>query len=169
MRKQALGTGLIAIALLLTASWMAPRAFGQEGDSKDPFIGSWALNIAKSTISRVGVAPTHPARGSTRIFAVERDGYRVSVADDGSAAPARSYFFRCDGKEYPDPHGPGRGELATHWRLTPYVIVRLVKTNGKPTEWVAYAVSTDGNMLTTTEWAPEHPDYHTIQVWERQR
>jgi len=42
-----------------------------------------------------------------------------------------------------------------------------VVTKGQPTEWVNYAVSTDGNELITTMWAPEAPDKHMIQVYDR--
>jgi hypothetical protein len=97
------------------------------------------------------------------------DPNRMTTFDDAAPTAARSYFFRSDGKEYPDPYGPGRGEIANHWRPSPYVMVRLVKTNGKPTEWVTYAVSSDGNVLTTTEWDPATPEKHMIQVYDRQR
>ena len=97
----------------------------------------------------------------------------MSVFDDGApggTAAARAYFARFDGKEYPDPHGPGKGEIAIHWRLSPYLIVRLaVKRTEPPTEYATYAVSSDGNVLTTTSWDPATPEYHNVQVYERQK
>jgi hypothetical protein len=169
MRKQALGIGLMAVALLMAISFEAPRMFGQGADSKDPFIGTWKLNLAKSSSVGPDGALVRPTRPATRVVAVEGDGYRMATSDDANPAAARSYFFRSDGKEYPDPHGPGKGEMASHWRPSPYMMVRLVKTNGMPTEYATYAVSSDGNVLTTTSWEPATPEYHNVQVYERQK
>jgi len=169
MRKRALGIGLIAVALLTAIAFETPRIFGQDADSKDPIVGTWKMNLAKSSSIGADGAIVHPTRPATRIVAVEGDGYRMTTFDDANPAAARSYFFRSDGKEYPDPHGPGRGEVANHWRPSPYVMVRLVKTSGKPTEWVTYAVSSDGSVLITTMWDPATPAKHQIQVYERQK
>jgi hypothetical protein len=169
MRKQSLSIGLIALALLTAISFETPRVLGQGADSKDPFVGTWKLNLAKSSSVGPDGALVRPTRPATRTVTVEGDGYRMATFDDANPAAARSYFFRSDGKEYPDPHGPGKGEVANHWRPSPYVMVRLVKTNGKPTEWVTYAVSADGNALITTMWEPATPEKHMIQFYERQK
>jgi hypothetical protein len=168
MRKNSSRVALVAIVLAVAC--MAVCAFGQDTAMTDPVVGTWKLDLDKSVMNRDGGAPIHPKKPATRVFAVEGDGYRMSVFDDGAgAASARAYFARFDGKEYPDPHGPGRGEVAIHWKLSPYLIVRLVKTNGKPTEYATYAVSADGNVLTTTSWDPATPEYHNVQVYERQK
>jgi len=169
MRKRALGIGLIAVALLTAIAFETPRIFGQDADSKDPIVGTWKMNLAKSSSIGADGAIVHPTRPATRIVAVEGDGYRMTTFDDANPAAARSYFFRSDGKEYPDPHGPGNGEVAIHWRLSPYLMVRLVKMNGMPTEYATYAISSDGNVLTTTSWEPATPEYHNVQVYERQK
>lgn len=172
MREHSLRTSRAAVALLIALSCLAPQSFARDTTSSDPVVGTWKLDLAKSVMNRDGGAPVHPTRPATRVFAVEGDGYRMSVFDDGAlggTAAARVYFARFDGKEYPDPHGPGKGEIAIHWRLSPYLIVRLVKTNGTPTEYATYAVSSDGNVLTTTSWDPATPEYHNVQVYERQK
>jgi hypothetical protein len=169
MRKKVLGIGLAAIAMLMAMSFETPRIFGQEAGSHDPAVGTWKLNLAKSSSVGPDGGVVRPTRPATRIVAVEGDGYRMTTFDDATPNAARSYFFRLDAKEYPDPHGPGKGEMATHWRLSPYVMVRLVKTNGTPTEWVTYAVSSDGSVLITTEWEPATPAKHMVQVYERQK
>ena len=169
MRKQALGIGFIAIALLLAIPLKTSRIFAQDANSKDPMVGTWKLNLAKSNTFGSDGALVPATRPATRLMAVEKDGYHMTTFDDATPNAARSYFFRTDGKDYPDPHGPGKGEMADHWRATPYVIVRLVKANGKPTEWNTYAVSSNGNELITTMWDPATPDKHMIQVYERQK
>ena len=169
MRKQTLGIGLIVVALLTAISFESARVFGQDADSKDPIVGTWKLNLGKSNSVGPDGSLVRATRPATRIVAAEGDGYRMTTFDDAAPNAARSYFFRPDGKEYPDPHGPGRGELANHWRPSPYVMVRLVKTNGKPTEWVTYAISSDCSVLTTTMWEPATPEKHMIQVYEREK
>ncbi len=169
MRTGSFRIALVAVFLAVLLSWSTPRTFGQDANSGDPIVGAWKLDLVKSVRNRAGGEPVHPTRQATRIFAVEGDGYRMSAFNDDAAASARAYFARFDGKEYPDPHGPGRGEVAIHWRLSLYLIVRLVKMNGTPTEYATYAVSSDGNVLTTTSWDPATPEYHNIQVYERQK
>lgn len=174
MRMNAMSIVLTVVALMAGVSCASVSVYGQDAngatsaDTSGPIAGTWKLDLDKSVNNRNG-KEVHPTRPSTRIFAVEGDRYRMSVIDDGGTAPARSYFARFDGKEYPDPHGPGRGEVAIHWELSPYMIVRLVKKNGKPTEWVTYAVSSDGNILTTTSWDPANPEYHNVSVYEREK
>ena len=168
MRTHSVRIALAAVVLAMALSGMTPRTFAQDTTSSDPVVGTWKLDLDKSVMNRAGGAPVHPTRPATRVFAVEGDGYRMSVSGDGGTA-ARAYFARFDGKEYPDPHGPGKDEVAIHWRLNPYLVVRLVKMNGTPTEYATYAVSSDGNVLTTTSWDPATPEYHNVQVYERQK
>jgi hypothetical protein len=160
---------LLAIVLALAAVSLMPTlpTFGQVASS-DPIVGAWKLDPDKSVMNRAGGAPVHPTRSVTRIISVEGDGYRMNASSAAGAA-AGGYFARFDGKEYPDPHGPGKGEVAIHWRLNPYLMVRLVKMNGVPTEYATYAISSDGNVLTTTSWEPATPEYHNVQVYERQK
>jgi hypothetical protein len=169
MRRWRCGFVLAAAVLALALASSTPKTFGQTANSSDPLLGAWKLDPEKSVMNRDGGAPVHPTRSVTRVIAVEGDGYRMNANAAGGAAPTGGYFARFDGKEYPDPHGPGTGEVAIHWRLNPYLMVRLVKTNGMPTEYATYAVSSDGNVLTTTSWEPATPEYHNVQVYERQK
>jgi hypothetical protein len=169
MRTRSSRSALVAVVLAMALSWTAARTFGQDATSSDPIVGTWKLDPDKSVMNRAGGAPVHPTRSVTRIIAVEGDGYRMNANGNGAGAAAGGYFARFDGKEYPDPHGPGNGEVAIHWRLSPYLMVRLVKMNGMPTEYATYAISSDGNVLTTTSWEPATPEYHNVQVYERQK
>jgi hypothetical protein len=168
MRRRTIGLGIMAVALLMAVPGVTFRILGQDADSSDPMVGTWKLNLAKS-VNMPGPdgTSTHPTRAATRVVSVEGDGFRMTNYDDATPNVTRSYFFKPDGKDYPDPRGPGRGEVGYHWRPNPFVMLRLVTTKGKPTEWVNYAVSADGNELITTMWAPETPDKHQIQVYDR--
>ena len=168
MRGWSLRVGLIAVAVAIALSSQALPAFGQDTDSKDPLVGTWKLNLEKSLVNRQGVQ-AHPTRPATRVFAVEGDGYRISFFDGAATTPTRSYFAKFDGKEYPDPRQAGRGEFGIHYRLSPSMVVREVKANGKPAEWATWSVSSDGNVLTTIGWDPETPESQNIQVFDRQK
>jgi hypothetical protein len=169
MRTRLSAVAVVGVVLAMALSWVTIRACAQEANSSDPIVGAWKLDPEKSVMNRAGGDPVHPTRSVTRVIAIEGDGYRMNANAKGDAAPTGGYFARFDGKEYPDPHGPGHGEVAIHWRLSPYLMVRLVKMNGTPTEWATWAVSSDGNVLTTTSWEPATPEYHNVQVYERQK
>jgi hypothetical protein len=143
-------------------------AFGEDADAAEPILGTWKLNLDESMTNRKGVL-AHPARPATRVFALENGGLRISVIGGPGTGTERSYFAKFDGKEYPDPRTTGAGETGTHLRLSPYLIVRSVKGGGKPLEWATWAISSDGNILTTIGWAPETPQDQNIQVYERQK
>jgi hypothetical protein len=167
MRRNFLCFGFLAVAIALTLSTHSLPLFGREAASKDMFVGNWKLNLEKSMVNRKGVL-AHPTRPATRVYAVEGDGYRISIFDGTATTPTRSYFAKFDGKEYPDPRTAGRGEVGIHFRLSPNVIVREVIADGKPAEWATWTVSSDGNVLTTIGWDPATPEEQNIQVYDRQ-
>lgn len=168
MQRPALRAALAVLALVVAFACACVPTHAQDATPTDPFVGTWKLDLDKSVMNRAGGEPIHPKRQATRVISAEGDGYRIATGGNG-AGTAGGYFARFDGKEYPDPHGPGKGEVAIHFRLSPNVVVRLVKTNGKPTEWATWAVSSDGDVLTTTSWEPETPEYHNVQVYNREK
>jgi hypothetical protein len=166
MRKYALGTGLLVLTLMLTVLFTHFRAFGQSSNSGDPIFGTWKMDQAKSYSRRADEKPTFDTQ-HTRILAQEsEDGVRNTLINSPTAAPSYSYTAKMDGKEYPDPRGRANQTL-THWRLAPDMIVRLQKTNGKPSEWVIYTVSPDGKIFTSMSWLPANPDLQDFQVFTR--
>jgi len=166
MRKYALGTGLLVLTLILTVFFTHFRAFGQSSNSADPIFGTWKMDQAKSYSRRADEKPTFDTQ-HTRILAQEgEDGVRNTLINSPTAAPSYSYTAKLDGKEYPDPRGR-KDMTLTHWRLAPDLIVRLQKTNGKPSEWVVYTASPDGKIFTSMSWIPANPDLQDFQVFTR--
>jgi hypothetical protein len=167
---------LVALAIVMAC---ADTTSGQESASKEPLIGTWKINLAKSSYMRSGKPGPTPADTLTWTYTAEKDGLRMSVYPMGLApSPARSYFFKWDGKEYPDPQGPGRHETVVFWRMHPNMLTRVVRQypsdedraagrNAKFLEWVSWAVSPDGKTLAITAWDPEHPEWHNLQVFDR--
>jgi hypothetical protein len=102
-----------------------------------------------------------------RILAPEGDGLRNSLYNNPTSSPAYSYSAKFDGKNHADPRTPGKDQTLAHWRLAPDLIVRLQKTNGKPSEWVIYTVSSDGRVFTSVSWVPTNPELQDLQVFTR--
>ena len=81
-----LGAGVLAVAALATAQ------------AKDPFVGTWKLNLAKSKYSP-GPAP----KSATSTYEVAGKGYKVSVKTEPPTGPVQqwSYTSNLDGQDVP--------------------------------------------------------------------
>lgn len=166
MRKYFLGAGLPLVTLAVALLLVYARAAGQAPNSGDPIFGTWKMDQAKSFSHRADEEPTFSTQ-HTRILAQDGDdGLRNTLINGPGTPPAYSYAAKVDGKEYPDPRGR-KDQTMTHWRLGPDLIVRLVKTNGKPSEWAIYAVSSDGKTFTSVSWLPANPELQDFQVFTR--
>ena len=167
MRKYFFRAGLPLVMLAMALSVMHFRAFGQATNSADPIFGTWKMDQAKSFSHRADENPTFTTQ-HTRILTQEGDdGIRNTLVNSPTSSPAYSYSGKLDGKEYPDPRGRGKDQTLTHWRLGPDLIVRLQKTNGKPSEWAIYTVSSDGKVFTSISWVPTNPELQDFQVFTR--
>jgi hypothetical protein len=166
MRRYALHTGLVVVALLIGFSIGHFRAFGQASDSADTIFGAWKMDQTKSINNRNGDHATYPTQ-HMRTLTTEADGLRNTLAYSPTSSPVYSYSGKFDGKDHPDPRTPGKDQTLAHWRLAPDLIVRLQKTNGKASEWVIYTVSSDGSVFTSVSWLPTHPELQDVQVFTR--
>jgi hypothetical protein len=166
MRKHFFRTGLTVIGMAMALFFLHFRALGQGANSADPIFGTWKMDQSKSFSRRTDEKPRFDTQ-HTRILAQEGDdGVRNTLINSPTSAPSYSYSAKLDGKEYPDPRGR-KDQTLTHWRLAPDMIVRLQKTNGKPSEWVIYTVSSDGKAFTSVSWLPANPDLQDVQVFTR--
>ena len=165
MRKYALLAGLTALIFLTGLFFGHFRAFGQAGDSADPIFGTWKMDVSRSVHNRDG-KPKPYTDQATRIVTPEGEGFRMSLTNSPTSKPA-VYSGKFDGKDYADPRFPGQERTLAHWRIAPNVIMRLQKTKGEPDEWVVYAVSSDGDVLIASSWAPAHPEFQELQVYTR--
>jgi hypothetical protein len=140
-------------------------------DPKLPLLGTWIFNAAKSSFNR-GDHPgnsLNPPKQAKWSFEIEKGGIRQKIYErPESAAPLVSSFYRFDGREYPDPHGPGKGEVVLPWLVNRYTQIRHVYTTEKTTEWSVYAVSADGNTLTVTAWN-DRAWARNFQVFDKQQ
>ena len=160
------GAGLVVATLAMTLVFAHSRAFGQAVKSPDPIFGRWVMDQARSVNNRGGDHATFPTQ-HVRILAPEGDGLRNTLANSPTSSPVYSYSAKFDGKDYLDPRTLGNDQTLAHWRLAPDLIVRLQKTNGKPSEWVIYSVSSDGKVFTSISWVPTNPELEDLQVFTR--
>ena len=81
-----LATGVLMVAVMGTAQ------------TKDPFVGTWRLNIAKSTYS-----PGTPPKSQAATYEAAGQGYKVSVKIEPASGSAQewSYTSNLDGKDAP--------------------------------------------------------------------
>jgi hypothetical protein len=164
--RRYLRTGLVLVTLAMALLFVRFGAFGQAADSTNPIFGTWKMDQAKSYSRRADEKPTFDTQ-HTRILAQESDGLRNTLFYSSTASPAYSYSAKFDGKDHADPRTPGKDQTLAHWRLAPDLIVRLQKTNGKPSEWVIYTVSSDGKVFTSVSWVPTNPELQDLQVFTR--
>lgn len=155
---------LVTLAMALLFAHFG--AFGEAANSTDPIFGTWKMDQGKSVNNRGGDHAAYPTQ-HMRTLTQEGDGLRNSLYNNPTSSPAYSYSAKFDGKDHPDPRTPGKDQTLAHWRLTPDLIVRLQKTNGKPSEWVIYTVSSDGKVFTSVSWVPTNPELQDLQVFTR--
>src|SRR4249919_2945655 len=115
-----LGVGVLAVAALATAQ------------AKDPFVGTWNMNLAKSKYSP-GPAP----KSSTSTYEAAGKGYKVSVKSEPASGPVQqwSYTSDLDGKDVP---------------INGNTLEIVNKKNGKVTTTQKNVVAADGKTRTVT-------------------
>ena len=131
--------GIVALALAF-----AGTAFAQSSQTN---IGTWKLNLAKSTYT----AGTAPKSGT---FTNEVDGAGVkttsdSVTADGTAMHS-TYTVIYDGKEKPITGKTTNGDVVSATRIDPNTVRSVYKKDGKVTVTMTSVVSKDGKVLTLT-------------------
>ena len=164
MAKYLSGAALVVATSAMTLLFTHFHAFGQSPKSVDPIFGKWMMDQTKSVNNRRGDHATYPTP-HVRIMAPEGDGFRNTLSNSPTLPPSCSYTGKFDGKDYPDPRR--KEQTLAHWRLAPDFIVRLQKTDGKPSEWVVYTVSTDGKVFTSLSWIPSNPELQDLEVFTR--
>jgi len=134
---------IVVTAVTLTLGLPPLRVLAQ---TPDPLIGTWELNVAKSTFN-----PGPPLKSSTRKFEAVGDGLKFSAQNvnaDGTTTTIQwtAYF---DGKDYPIT-GDLNADTLSLTRIDRFNTEGTFKKAGKVTYHVKRVVSQDGKVWTLT-------------------
>ncbi len=133
----------------------------------DPMLGSWKLNIAKSTF---GSGPAIQAE-TNEVETYEGNGIKLTAQitrADGTKV-TESYAGTFDGKKFAV-GGDANVDSASLKRIDAHTMERINTRAGKPTTTMRYVVSKDGKTKTVTiagTTAQGNP-VHTVLVFEKQ-
>ena len=135
-------------------------------DAADSVVGTWKLNLAKSTFSP-GPAP----KSQMRAYVATADGIDMmytGVAADGSAVNGKS-TFKYDGKDYPITGSPDFDVLSLK-RVDATTIESTQKKAGKTTGMTVRTVSGDGKVLTLKSkgTSAKGDAYDNVMVFDKQ-
>ena len=132
--------GLILAVCVITT--FPSHAFAQ---GPNPLIGTWTLNLAKSTFS-----PGPPPKSATRTYTQNGDGLKLMTAGvraDGSASVPVSYAAHFDGKDYPNV-GNTTADMVTITMVGASTMDETLKKGGKVTGILRFTVFKDGKTMT---------------------
>ena len=143
MRSAKMCTSSLAIAAAMFVSAVASTS----AQAKDPVIGKWNMNIAKSKFSP-GPAP----KSAAIVFSASgADGVKAvfdGVADTGDKIHWE-YTGNHDGKDYPMT-GNAEGDVISLKRVNANSVETTYKLKGKVTVVNVRTVSADGKTMTVT-------------------
>jgi len=151
---------LIRICALVVAlpAGVAAFAFAQ---SSNPWLGTWKVNLEKSTYDP---GPKPPTAQTVKIEAIE-GGLKMSFNGvEGSGN-------HLDGKDYPNPTDSAPNQPHRFRRVDGRTFERSVKANGKDVSFTArWAASADGKTITVTQKGknPQGQTVSNVIVYDRQ-
>jgi len=149
-------------ALILTLSLFEIRTV--YGQSKDPFIGKWALDPDHSQFTP-GPGPTN----RTMIFEMKPKGLHnlTDTTNANGGVSTIDYTAKFDGADYPV-EGTAIDTVSLK-RVDANTIERTGKVRGMPSESCTMKVSPNGKTLTETIKGSYHgTNYSSTQVYNRQ-
>jgi hypothetical protein len=114
---------------------------------KDPFVGTWTLNLAKSKYS-----PGPPPKSVTVTYEAAEPGYKVSVKTEPASGQMQewSYTTHLDGKDSPVTGNPNADTIAVK-RIDARTLETVSKKGGKATITGRIVLSADGKTRTNTQ------------------
>ena len=151
---------------MILAAAMLGTVLLANAQSKDPFVGTWRLNVAKSKYNP-GPAP----KSITSTYEAAGKGYKISVKNESATGTAEySYTTNLDGKDSPvTGNNPNADSIAVR-RIDPSTLESVSKKGGKITVTQRNVISADGKTrtVTTTGNAPEGAKVNNVAVFEKQ-
>jgi hypothetical protein len=153
-------------ATVLAAGMLAVASFAI-AQSADPFVGTWKLNVAKSTYSP-GPAP----KSATSTYAVAGKGYKVTVRSEPASGPAQEWTYTSDldGKDAPISGNNPNADTVTVKRIDANTLESVSKKGGKVMTTQKNVVAPDGKTrtVTTTGTNAQGQKINNVAVYEKQ-
>jgi hypothetical protein len=116
-------------------------------ESRDPVIGTWQLNVQKSTF-----APDPPPKSQTNTYTYDKEDERITMTAEGMDAKgnriSQEWSAKYDGKDYPVTGSPMFDSVALKREKDTVVATR--KKNGKPVSTATRVISEDGKEMRVT-------------------
>jgi hypothetical protein len=172
---------VVAVAFGFAAAASAPSVAAEAANGLSAYVGRWQMNAAKTKMGRLGPNGPNIARSPTFTWTFTSDGpgLRMEVYNEyPQPAPTRTMTLIADGKQRTcDPKNKGAclttggkadEQVYAYFMMDSHMLARLFYDKGKVVEYSTYAVSTDGKTLSIVSWSPETPEWHNIQVFDRQ-
>ena len=114
--------------------------------SKDPIVGTWTLNVAKSKYT-----PGPVPKSITTIYEAAGKGYKVTVKNDtGGGTVQYSYTTYLDGKDSKVTGNNPNADTIGVRRVDARTLEAISKRNGKVTVTQRNVLSSDGKTRTVT-------------------
>ena len=115
---------------MVLAAGMFMMAVLAAAQTKDPFVGSWRLDTAKSKYS-----PGPMPKSQTTTYEASGPGYRVSVKSEPASGAAQqwSYTTALDGKDAPITGNNPNADMAAVKRIDATTLETVNKKGGKVT------------------------------------
>ena len=153
------------VLVLGTLLGVAVPAVIASAQSDDPIMGTWVLNVSKSTYS-IGPAP----RSLTRTYTAAPNGYKfVSRGVDAEGKPVLTEFTAAyDGKYYPSTGNPNVDSIMVK-RIDANTAEATQTKAGKVVIRTTRVVSRDGKTITSTATGTnsEGKSFKNVEVFEK--
>ena len=154
----------LALALAVAMSALAAITAAQ---SKDPFVGTWRLNTAKSKYSP-GPAP----KSVTSTYEAAGKGYKISVRNEPASGAVQEYSYtsNLDGADAKVTGNNPNADMIAIKRIDAHTLELVNKKGGKVTTTQRSVVSADGKTrtVTTTGTDGQGQKVNNVGVFEKQ-
>jgi hypothetical protein len=156
-----------ARVLMVVAAGLLTGAMLATAQPKDPFLGTWRLDVAKSKYSP-GPAP----KSITSTYEAAGQGYKVSVKNEPASGPVQQYSYssNLDGKDTPVTGNNPNADMIAVTRIDANTLEMVNKKAGKVTTTQRNVVAADGKTrtVTTTGTDGQGQKINNVAVFQKQ-